>query len=71
MSNEVYHLCSDRLPTVSGEYRIKNNSECNNGNGLVQFDVNKGWCIPEAIRPFYRVVGWFELAELDSSEETH
>jgi len=55
-----YHLCSDRLPTENGEYRIKNNSECNDGNGLVRFDTEKGWDIPDIIRPFYKVIGWYE-----------
>jgi hypothetical protein len=62
MSNnkQTFHKCEDRLPTYSGEYRIKNNSECNNGEGLVRFDIETGWDIPDVIRPFYRVVGWYE-----------
>jgi hypothetical protein len=59
-------LCSDRLPTVSGEYSIKNNSACNNGEGLMRFDVEKGWDIPEMIRSFYKVVGWYETRQDES-----
>jgi hypothetical protein len=53
-------LCSDRLPINSGEYRVQNNSSCNNGEGLVTYDVESGWDIPRTVKSFYKVIGWYE-----------
>lgn len=53
-------LCSDRLPSKDGEYRIKNNSSCNNGEGLMDFSVEYGWDIPDMIKSFYKVIGWYD-----------
>ena len=52
--------CSTRLPTKDGVYRIKNNSGCNNGDGMMRYDLESGWDVPKIIRSFYRVVGWYE-----------
>lgn len=53
-------LCSKRLPTKTGEYRILNNSACNGGDGMVIYDTEKGWDIPDMIKSFYRIIGWYE-----------
>ena len=60
-------LCSDRLPTESGEYEVLNNSGCNSGRGRVPFVVGEGWKIEEIIRSFYVVIGWFENDNPDAS----
>jgi len=48
------------MPTVSGPYRIKNNSNCNNGDGVVEYHTATGWAIPKAIKPFYQVLAWYD-----------
>jgi hypothetical protein len=57
-----YVMCSDRMPTRSGEYLITNNSSCNDGHGTMRFDVASGWCIPDVIASFYMVVSWYEVS---------
>ena len=52
--------CSDRLPAISGEYDITHNCGSNNGEGRMRFSVETGWDIPDAIRSFYKVLGWYE-----------
>lgn len=50
----------DRLPSKDGEYRVKNNSNCNNGEGVVYFSVKEGWMIPEMVKSFYKILHWLE-----------
>ena len=52
-------LCSDRLPDKDGTYAIKHNGGCNNGDGEMYFSVENGWDIPDMIKSFYRVIGWY------------
>jgi hypothetical protein len=59
--SDNYVSCSVRSPTISGEYRIKNNSPVNEGEGVIYFDVEKGWAIPKMVTEFYRVNGWYEF----------
>ena len=60
--SETLVMCGHRLPDKSGLYKVKNNSHCNGGFGEVYFNAeeNKGWEIPETIKSFYKVVGWYE-----------
>ena len=58
--NDKLIMCSDRLPDKSGNYKIKNSSSCNDGNGEMFYSTENGWDIPDMIKGFYRVVGWFE-----------
>lgn len=53
-------MCSERMPNKSAKYRIKNDTGCNNGEGSMYFDVEKGWDVPDMIKNFYKVVGWYE-----------
>jgi hypothetical protein len=59
-ANKKLILCSYQLPRESGEYDIKNNSGCNNGEGRMYFDPKTGWDIPDMIKSFYKVIGWYE-----------
>lgn len=70
MSNQDQQLvmCDDRLPVVNGNYKVKNNSGCNNGEGLIYFDTEKGWDFPNAIKNFYKVIGWYENNESQTGE---
>jgi len=52
-------LCSDRLPEESGTYAIKHNGGCNDGDGEMYFSTETGWDIPDMIKSFYRVIGWY------------
>ena len=52
-------MCTDRLPVENGEYKILNNSGCNNGEGRMNL-VDGEWDIPDAIKSFYKVIGWYE-----------
>jgi hypothetical protein len=47
-----------RLPDISGEYEIINNTGCNEGYGVVYYDVNNGFEINSAIKSFYKVLAW-------------
>ena len=47
-------------PTKNGTYKVKNNSGCNGSFGEVEYDVKRGWLIPEAIKPFYKILAWRE-----------
>lgn len=54
-------LCSAQLPPESGEYRVKNgNPECNSGDGVVYYHKDHGWDLPELIREFYQIIGWYD-----------
>lgn len=60
MRDFIFILCSIRLPTVTGAYKILNNSSCNNGEGQLDFIVGDGWQIPEVLKDFYQVIAWME-----------
>jgi hypothetical protein len=53
-----FKSCEDELPAKNGEYDIKNNSGCNNGEGRLWYDTVDGWDIAECIRSFYKVLAW-------------
>lgn len=48
----------DRLPEYSGQYKVKNNSQCNNSEGECYYDINNGWDIPDMIKSFYKIYSW-------------
>jgi hypothetical protein len=53
-------MCDDRMPTENGRYRVRHTSFANGGNGVMHFDTNVGWLIPDSIKSFYHVTGWFD-----------
>ena len=55
--------CDERLPKKAGQYKILNNSGCNNGEGLMDFNPDSGWDVPECIAGFYRVLAWYEVTD--------
>lgn len=52
--------CEERLPDVSGTYRVKYNCGSNGGVGKVPFDPDTGWTISDVIKDFYKVLAWKE-----------
>lgn len=56
----TYWSCNEKLPERSGTYQILNNSGCNGGRGEMEFIKGRGWQVPEMIRSFYIVLGWYE-----------
>lgn len=66
---DLFVRCSDRLPDKDGEYRVKHNCGCNNGDGKLWFTVEHGWDTPAMTRSFYRVIAWAPNGKDDRKEE--
>jgi hypothetical protein len=51
---------NERLPKISGNYKIKNNTpSCNNGEGECEFNGNN-WIVPDMIKNFFKITHWWE-----------
>ena len=59
--------CEERLPTVSGNYRVRHNCGYNGGVGRLYFDMQCGWKINDVVKDFYRVLDWEEKVNDDNA----